>query len=119
MSNKDRWMGNFYQDEEYALDDRWLKMSKIKAEILKHSTVSIQSTRSFNENWVLKTDIWDTKNYFRNKVTKIILEENFKQKNMRNLERAVIRRIQEVIDWEDLKMGHVDGPWKPYARRLL
>ena len=53
-------------------------MSKIKAEILKHSTVSIQSTRSFNENWVLKTDIWDTKNYFRNKVTKIILEENFK-----------------------------------------
>ena len=48
MSNKDRWMGNFYKDEEVTLADQWIKMSQLKAELLKHTVVSIQATRSFN-----------------------------------------------------------------------
>ena len=48
MNNKDRWMGNFYKDEEVTLADQWIKMSQPKAELLKHTVVSIQATRSFN-----------------------------------------------------------------------
>ena len=56
----------------------------------------IQASRSFNENIIVKKDIWDTKNYFRNKVTEFILKNNMREDvtNMLDLERAVIRDIK-------------------------
>lgn len=38
---------------------------------------------------------------------------------MRDLERAVIRRIKEVIDIDELRMGHVDGPWKDFTQKFI
>lgn len=96
MGTKDKWMGNFYQDDDVAEALKWEKFNKLKSVILKQALGRIQASRSFNENIIVKKDIWDTKNYFRNKVIEFILKNNMREDvtNMLDLERAVIRDIK-------------------------
>ena len=96
MGTKDKWLGNFYVDEDVAKAEQWDRITPLKGVILKNAMGRIQAARSFNENIIVKKDIWDTKNYFRNKVTEFILENNMREEitNMLDLERAVIRDIK-------------------------
>ena len=96
MGTKDKWLGNFYVDEDVAKAEQWERMNSLKGVILRNAMGRIQAARSFNENIIVKKDIWDTKNYFRNKVTEFILENNMREEitNMLDLERAVIRNIK-------------------------
>ena len=106
METKDKWMGNFYVDEDVAKAEQWERMNSLKGVILRMYMGRIQAARSFNENIIVKKDIWDTKNYFRNKVTEFILENNMREDitNMLDLERAVIRDIKKAITDDDLKI---------------
>ena len=106
METKDKWMGNFYVDEDVAKAEQWERMNSLKGVILRNAMCRIQAARSFNENIIVKKDIWDTKNYFRNKVTEFILENNMREDitNMLDLERAVIRDIKKAITDDDLKI---------------
>lgn len=37
MSNKNRWMGNFYQDEDFSRAEQWQRLNRLKAHFLKES----------------------------------------------------------------------------------
>ena len=106
MGTKDKWLGNFYVDEDVAKAEQWERINSLKGVILRNAMGRIQAARSFNENIIVKKDIWDTKNYFRNKVTEFILENNMREDitNMLDLERAVIRDIKKAITDDDLKI---------------
>ena len=65
-----------------------------------------------------KEDIWDTKNWFRNEVSRIITKENNRCRNMMELENSVLIKVKEWMNREEPKPGFVDGPWQTYVRRL-
>lgn len=67
----------------------------------------------------MKTDIWDMKNHFKNRVFKIITDENKDKDNLRDMERAVIKKVMAHIKSGELTLAHLDGCWKAYARREL
>ena len=60
---------------------------------------------------VQKADIWDTKNWFRNEVSRIIDENNMHCKTLEELEFVVLRKVKELISREKPRPGFVDGPW--------
>eukprot|EP00353_Schmidingerella_taraikaensis_P011272 CAMPEP_0185591100 /NCGR_PEP_ID=MMETSP0434-20130131/63388_1 /TAXON_ID=626734 ORGANISM="Favella taraikaensis, Strain Fe Narragansett Bay" /NCGR_SAMPLE_ID=MMETSP0434 /ASSEMBLY_ACC=CAM_ASM_000379 /LENGTH=65 /DNA_ID=CAMNT_0028215859 /DNA_START=440 /DNA_END=634 /DNA_ORIENTATION=- len=45
------------------------------------------------------------------------MNANLKTKNMAQLEEAVLDGIKKLIVRENLRTGHVDGPWKSFASR--
>ena len=65
-----------------------------------------------------KEDIWDTKNWFRNEVSRIITKENLRTRNMLELENQVLIKVKQWMNKEVPKPGFVDGPWKTYVKRL-
>ena len=65
-----------------------------------------------------KDDIWDTKNWFRNEVSRIITENNLQCHTMEELEQVVLTKVKELIQREVPYSGFVDGPWKIYSKRI-
>mmetsp|Transcript_24061 Transcript_24061/g.32272 ORF Transcript_24061/g.32272 Transcript_24061/m.32272 type:complete len:138 (+) Transcript_24061:953-1366(+) len=94
-------------------------MTALKGVILRQAMGRIQSGRSFNENLIAKKDIWDTKNFFRNKVGTYIAEENFKHTSMMDLERSVIKRVKDAVIADEIKPAQLDGPWKAWNLRRI
>ena len=67
---------------------------------------------------IQKEDVWETKSWFRNEVSRIILENNLQTNSMEELEVLVIHNVKQMIEEVLPKPGFVDGPWKIYAERL-
>ena len=65
-----------------------------------------------------KEDIWDTKNWFRNEVSRIITKENLRCRSMLELENSVLIKVKQWMNKEEPKPGFVDGPWQTYVKRL-
>ena len=58
-----------------------------------------------------KDDIWETKNWFRNKISKTIKKYNMGCSTLEELEFLVLRRVKQLIIQEKPSSGRVDGPW--------
>ena len=86
--------------------------------LFKNSLLLVQQVRSYNLHMIQKEDIWETKNKFRNDVSRIILENNLQSKSMEELEFRVILQVKQMIEKDLPKPGFVDGPWKIYTERL-
>ena len=60
---------------------------------------------------VEKDDIWETKNRFRNMISKTIKEYNMDCRTLEELEFLVLRRVKQHVMQEKPSPGSVDGPW--------
>ena len=123
MSNSHKWMGNFIQRKNLSSINYWssrllLDFTPQSLTLFKNSLLLVQQVRSYNLHMIQKEDIWETKNKFRNDVSRIILENNLQSKSMEELEFRVILQVKQMIEKDLPKPGFVDGPWKIYTERL-
>ena len=86
--------------------------------LFKNSLLLVQQVRSYNLHMIQKEDVWETKNWFRNEISRIILENNLQCNSMEELELLVIQNVKQMIEEVLPKPGFVDGPWKIYAERI-
>lgn len=86
MDNSDQWMGNFTVPKHLALISQ---ANPIAISSFKTNMLRVQQVRSYNLHVVQKDDIWDTKNWFRNEVSRIISEHNMQVRTLEELEFVV------------------------------
>ena len=108
-------MGNFYDEEQHPFDYEFFDLEQLGADFIYQSISNAQRVRSFNLNLVSKSDIWDSKNWFRNEVFRVIKELTFKHAVLKDFEDAVLCEVKRVIKTERPRPDRVDGPWKGYA----
>ena len=123
MSNSHKWMGNFIHRGNmgsmmYRTSRLMQDFTPQSLTLFKNSLLLVQQVRSYNLHLIQKEDIWETKNQFKNEVSRIILENNLECKSMEELEFLVILKVKQMIDKVLPKPGYVDGPWKIYAERV-
>ena len=75
-----------------------------------------QQIRSLSLHEIMKDDVWDTRNYFRNMLNTMVMEENFRHETMEELERALLVKIKDWIERERPKANACEAPWKTYIR---
>lgn len=125
MKNSDKWMGNVLDSRfKFALQasNAMVYMhyfTPATAIMLKSSVLRVQQVRSYNMNLIQKSDMWETKNWFRSQVSRIIEENNFKCKSLVELEYLVLVSVKNFLAQELPKPGFVDGPWKIFTERLI
>ena len=73
FSSKDSWLFNFYTDEDGPLETRWSRMNGLKSDLLKRGNLLVQSNRSYTELKLNQMDVWDSKNFFNQKIREFIL----------------------------------------------
>ena len=78
----------------------------------------MQQARSIYLSQILKADIWDVKNAFKNDVNRIIIQENFKTWSLKELEDNALRRIKSWILTQRPLTNMVEGPWQVYVKLL-
>ena len=108
-------MCNFYDEEQNPFEYEFFDLNHLGAEVILQSVSNAQRVRSFHLNLVSKSDIWDSKNWFRNEVFRVIKEQTFKHPVLKDFEDAVLCEVKRIIKTEIPRPGRVDGPWKVYA----
>ena len=110
-------MGNFYDEDNNAFEYEFFDLNQLGADFILQSVSNAQRMRSFHLNLVSKSDIWDSKNWFRNEVFRVIKDLTFDYPVLEDFEDAVLCEIKRLIKMERPRPGRVDGPWKGYATR--
>ena len=65
--------------------------------LIEKTMSGIQQTRSYHMVLIEKEDIWDTKNFFRNEVIRIIQELSMQYNSMKDLEENVLEQVKQMI----------------------
>ena len=111
MSNSENWLGN-------VANSSMQRLTPTSIFLFKEQISRVQQIRSYNLHVVQKDDIWDTKNWFRTEVSRIIKENNLKCKTIKELEKIVLSKVKTLILYELPRAGFVDGPWKILTERF-
>lgn len=116
MTSNWRWMGNCVLEE--GLPHSYESLNPLALTILAKSVFRAQQSRSYYLMCAQKEDLWDSKNAFNNKVSKFIVEENFKTGSMKELERRVVQRVK---DWVLARRPRqiTDQAWRLFARQNI
>ena len=64
-----------------------------------------------------REDIWDSKNAFRNEVSRIIIQENMKTSTMTELIKNVVEKTKELINREK-QLIIIDECWRIYSKKV-
>ena len=97
LTDSSQWMGNFILDESrHSLPD-YAQMSPLSQGIIHIACQGVQQVRSYYLSIVQKQDVWDTKNMFKNEVSRIIISSNFECSTMADLEELVLSRVQQWL----------------------
>ena len=111
MSNSEKWLGN-------VANSSLPRLTPTSIFLFKEQISRVQQIRSYNLHVVQKDDIWETKNWFRCEVSRIIKENNLKCKTIKELEKIVLSKVKNLILYELPRAGFVDGPWKILTERF-
>ena len=112
MSNREKWLGNVANSSFLP------RLTPTSIFYFKEQISRVQQIRSYNLHVVQKDDIWETKNWFRNEVSRIIKENNLKCETIKELEKIVLSKVKNLILYELPRAGFVDGPWKILTERF-
>ena len=116
MTSNWRWMGNCVLED--GLPHSYESLNPLALTILAKSVFRAQQSRSYYLMCAQKEDLWDSKNAFNNKVSKFIVEENFKTGSMKELERRVVQRVK---DWVLARRPRqiTDQAWRLFAKQNI
>ena len=81
MCQNSQWMANMVLDE-YGRPPNYIKLQPLAVSIFMRSLSRVQQERSYFENLVVKEDIFDTKQQFKENVIMYINEENDKTESL-------------------------------------
>ena len=117
MTDYEKWMCQYIQDS--ALPYSFLNLSHLGESLIRNSLGGVQQVRSLYLNEVQKQDIWNTKNLFRNEVSRIIHQENSVSHSMDQLEANVLQGIKDWIIRTRPYLYGEDKPWQIYIKRQI
>ena len=92
-------MGNVILEDSQNVKS-WLNRTPLLLTIHVKSIFRVQAQRSYFLQLVLREDIWDSKNAFHNEVYKIIIEQNLKSNDIKELVDLVVDNTKELIKRE-------------------
>ena len=117
MSTKDKWMFNFYSDDDLPLSTRWRSLNALGAQLVKKGGMSVQINRSAHEAKLKETDVWGKKDSLDGWLNLVILEENFQQKTLQQLRHSVLEKAIQHIQKHGSLVPKIYGPWKTFLAR--